>query len=541
LGDSFSAVLTADSDNQLAIRNGLDGQTLNIYKNYTDAANYSRASLHYQGNEFVIETEGLGTGSATNLELKVDQNKIKVHTHNTTFNNPILGDNGATVGESGAAWSNSFFDAVNVGAAPTHIEIIPKRFDIETDLDCTSAGAAETTAFNTNVDLEGDTAWASFRYGHNLRTDIEGDGPSDQVTGFRNSLDLRNQNHIGTYYYGFNNSINSEAACNLAGDKLYGAQFRYQSNASNNMNSGTEIASVNITQVWSTDPTVPFAGPLLAGALFNLGTQKLVDADYHHIYINRPTAPRAGFNGPDSLFGIYIAEQNRAATLENNYSIKTIGDRADIANLETNVFRIYNSFTDFNNFEAFQIQADANSYKISTEALGTGIKRPIEVNGPDCQLTLDGSTTKVKGSSNDIVWFTGSGAPSAKFHGTIEPFVNLSKRNGLPTKRWSQVITGGLTANTKTVTSSSVTVQKTDLFIACDCTSNAIAVELPPADDGGFFVVKKIDSGSNIVTITAANNKLIDGASSYSLSGQYDTVSVTFVNGNYLISSIYAN
>ena len=253
-----------------------------------------------------------------------------------------------------------------------------ERADFETDLDCTTAGLDENNGFNTNVDLDGDTTWGSFRYGHQFRTDIEGDGPSNQVTGFRNSLDLRNASHLGTYYYGLNNSVNTFATCNLAGDKVYGAQFRFQANVSNNMNNGTEIASINVTQTWSADPTVPFQPPLLSGAVFNLGTQLLESAGYSHIRINNAARPSGGSAGPTYLYGLYIAEQTQAATTENNWSILTEGGRSSIDGLQTDVLSIYNTFTDLSNYEKFEVSWSGNSAVIGTASDGTGSNRGLK-------------------------------------------------------------------------------------------------------------------------------------------------------------------
>ena len=63
-------LLTDDAANTLAFRNGTSGQTLNIYRTYTDASNYERASIGWQGSTtFTISTEKLGTGVARDLQL----------------------------------------------------------------------------------------------------------------------------------------------------------------------------------------------------------------------------------------------------------------------------------------------------------------------------------------------------------------------------------------------------------------------------------------------------------------------------------------
>lgn len=60
----------------------------------------------------------------------------------------------------------------------------------------------------------------------------------------------------------------------------------------------------------------------------------------------------------------------------------------------------------------------------------------------------------------------------------------------------------------------------------CDATSAAIAVTLPAASTSRdkLFIIKKIDSGGNAVTVTRAGSDTIDGATSFALTAQYNWV-----------------
>lgn len=61
-----------------------------------------------------------------------------------------------------------------------------------------------------------------------------------------------------------------------------------------------------------------------------------------------------------------------------------------------------------------------------------------------------------------------------------------------------------------------------------DATLGAFAVTLPPAADlpGWTFRVKKVDASANAVTVTPDGTETIDGAASYPLTVQYQSVTV---------------
>ena len=63
IGNGVDAVLTADADNELALRNGNNGCVQNIYKDYTDASNYERLKVGWDGSIYLIGPEAAGTGS----------------------------------------------------------------------------------------------------------------------------------------------------------------------------------------------------------------------------------------------------------------------------------------------------------------------------------------------------------------------------------------------------------------------------------------------------------------------------------------------
>ena len=55
--------------NTLALRNGTNAQTFNIYNTFTDASNYERGRMQWSGSEWRIGTEALGTGTLRSMGL----------------------------------------------------------------------------------------------------------------------------------------------------------------------------------------------------------------------------------------------------------------------------------------------------------------------------------------------------------------------------------------------------------------------------------------------------------------------------------------
>lgn len=86
---------------------------------------------------------------------------------------------------------------------------------------------------------------------------------------------------------------------------------------------------------------------------------------------------------------------------------------------------------------------------------------------------------------------------------------------------------GGMSyrANTRTVTTA-YTLQDEDHTVLGSAVGAAFTVSLPAASAKAYrvFVIKKIDSGSNEITIDAFSSQTIDGATTYVLSRQYQSV-----------------
>lgn len=72
------------------------------------------------------------------------------------------------------------------------------------------------------------------------------------------------------------------------------------------------------------------------------------------------------------------------------------------------------------------------------------------------------------------------------------------------------------------------TVLITDKFLRCDATTGAFVITLPAAPSSGqTLIVKKIDSTANAISI-AGNGKTIDGLASYTISAQWNSITLTY-------------
>ena len=81
------------------------------------------------------------------------------------------------------------------------------------------------------------------------------------------------------------------------------------------------------------------------------------------------------------------------------------------------------------------------------------------------------------------------------------------------------------------------TATATDEVITCDATSAAFTITLPAVAGitGKPYTIKKTDSSGNIVTIDGNASETIDGATTYLLSSQYDTLPIVSDGSNWHI------
>lgn len=100
--------------NTLALRNGVNPQTFNLYNTYTDASNYERLQIYWNGNTARIQTAAAGTGATRALTFGTGGAS---QWNLTTAGNWVAAtDNSVDIGASGATRPRDIYVADDVVA-----------------------------------------------------------------------------------------------------------------------------------------------------------------------------------------------------------------------------------------------------------------------------------------------------------------------------------------------------------------------------------------------------------------------------------------
>jgi hypothetical protein len=118
-GSNQDLQLHRDAADTLAQRRGTNAQKFNIYNTYTDASNYERGFMRWEGSVLQIGTGKAGTGGARELQLVTDFTarwRVDVNGHllaNT--------DNAVDIGANGATRPRTLYlgTSLNLGGTPT--------------------------------------------------------------------------------------------------------------------------------------------------------------------------------------------------------------------------------------------------------------------------------------------------------------------------------------------------------------------------------------------------------------------------------------
>jgi hypothetical protein len=80
-------------------------------------------------------------------------------------------------------------------------------------------------------------------------------------------------------------------------------------------------------------------------------------------------------------------------------------------------------------------------------------------------------------------------------------------------------------------------VTATDYTVAANASTGALSITLPTSVGitGKVYVVKKMDSTANVVTVATTSSQTIDGATTRALSLQYDAISVQADGANWIV------
>ena len=203
-------------------------------------------------------------------------------------------------------------------------------------------------------------------------------------------------------------------------------------------------------------------------------------------------------------------------------------------------YRMYNlgEFGDADT-EYLETSFDTNVLQMFTVATGAGVRRNLEFGNADNQVNVKGASDQVvirtAGTAKFIVGPTSTSSQDLTAHS------HLSNKLGSASIKWKEIYAAqgrfeSLRTAVDVETSATVTmVRATDHTKLCDCTSNAITVNLDAANAGIQYTIKKTDASANAVTIDGFGAETIDGAATKVINTQYESVTIVSDGTNWFI------
>ncbi len=169
-----------------------------------------------------------------------------------------------------------------------------------------------------SIDLNSDNTWQNNQYGNYFLTSVRGDGPSNQIVGVFNSLDIRDSDHTGTSFWGGKSQVTLNAPVTFTNDNIIGLEGKFNNGHFVHIN-GAEIIAVKGTTSFSYNPASSNSSTKIVGFKSELeGSSVDGTIDVRNFWATNPTYTAVG-----NCYGMYIEEQTKGAT--NNYSIYTAG------------------------------------------------------------------------------------------------------------------------------------------------------------------------------------------------------------------------
>jgi len=163
------------------------------------------------------------------------------------------------------------------------------------------------------------------------------------------------------------------------------------------------------------------------------------------------------------------------------------------------------------------------------------------------RITAASNVTISGGTVTSITAGSGLSGGTITTSGTIS-LTNNSATLGNATITLGSTTTsvGNLTVTNVTITGAAFayvaktagyTVTATDYTVAANASTGALSITLPTSVGitGKVYVVKKMDSTANVVTVATTLSQTIDGATTRALSLQYDAISVQADGANWIV------
>jgi hypothetical protein len=171
---------------------------------------------------------------------------------------------------------------------------------------------------------------------------------------------------------------------------------------------------------------------------------------------------------------------------------------------------------------AFSVQNAAGSTIFDVDT--TNARVGVGTNAPASALSVGASSQFQVSSSGDLTRINDIPYSFPSSQGSAN---SILTNNGSGTLSWTSGAAQNSTAPISTKTAN-YTLASSDGTILADASSGAITMTLPSAASAveRIFTIKKKDITANIVTVDADASELIDGATTYTLSTQYEAIKI---------------
>lgn len=301
----------------------------------------------------------------------------------------------------------------------------------------------------------------------------------------------------------------------------------------------------NFAQTFTATAASSVTMPASTTAVMEFYNSGAAPAQYGISYANTASSGLQTYLAPPTVAGIYVLQSAPAGSaVAPAWSSAATGSGAP-------VFATSPTLTTPNignasaagltlNSSTVGIVIPAGAASVTTNAL-YNVGGALYFNGAAVAGTAANATNLSGGATNQIPYQTGAGTTS--FITLANYGVYATGAAGVPSvvagaagvlvgstsavPSWSTSPILGYTINT-TAKTTGYTALATDDIIVCDATSGPFTVLLPAAPSTGMnFVIKKIDSSTNAVTI-GGNGKTIDGGSNASVPAQWNSISVVY-------------
>ena len=335
-------ILYRDDAGVLALRNGVNAQSFNIYNTYTDDSNYERLRQYWDSNVAVLKVEADGTGIERDFHIGTD------------------GGGAVDFAESGSIqWS-----VAGVGGS-AKMTLNNSRLEMYADIDPDASG----TRILGNTDR-----WARINLGGNT---VTADAPPIDIDQTYNDAGV----DFKTIYLDLTNS---------ASNSLKPLQIDV---------GGTEVFNIDSLGGWESYGSNDGAGNFERLRMYWSGGVAIIDADNGGSGSNDTldifTSGSRNIRFDNNLTKLYTNLRFNGSSLDIGESPTNSSPRSVYAHSSISIgnsstkgqIRSYNSYTDASNGEYFEQVWAGNVCIVRTDSNGTGIDRIMRIHaGSDLEL-----------------------------------------------------------------------------------------------------------------------------------------------------------